>query len=375
MRVLFAGGGTAGHINPALAIAGYLREKQPDAEILFIGNRGGMEEKLVPKAGFAMKTIVISGFQRKMTPKAIAHNVKTLTRVVTSSHQARRIIRDFAPDLCVGTGGYVSGPVVRTAMKLGIPAVIHEQNAYPGVTNKMLSADAARVMMAVSDAEKYMKPGARCVLTGNPIRPEILREERAAARKKLGVDDRPLILSFGGSLGARKVNEAVADLMTHTIPGGKFQHIHGYGQYSRWMPDLLREKGIDPDKTPQLDLREYIHDMPVCLAAADLVISRAGAMTLSEIQATGTGSILIPSPNVAENHQFHNAMALVNRGAAEIVEEKDLTGDVLWEKVQKIFAAPGGAAALGENAAKMAIRDANERIYRVMMEVLQEKRA
>ena len=375
MRVLFAGGGTAGHINPALAIAGYLREKQPDAEILFIGNRGGMEEKLVPKAGFAMKTIVISGFQRKMTPKAIAHNVKTLTRVVTSSHQARRIIRDFAPDLCVGTGGYVSGPVVRTAMKLGIPAVIHEQNAYPGVTNKMLSADAARVMMAVSDAEKYMKPGARCVLTGNPIRPEILREERAAARKKLGVDDRPLILSFGGSLGARKVNEAVADLMTHTIPGGNFQHIHGYGQYSRWMPDLLREKGIDPDKTPQLDLREYIHDMPVCLAAADLVISRAGAMTLSEIQATGKGSILIPSPNVAENHQFHNAMALVNRGAAEIVEEKDLTGDVLWEKVQKIFAAPGGAAALGENAAKMAIRDANERIYRVMMEVLQEKRA
>ena len=375
MRVLFAGGGTAGHINPALAIAGYLREKQPDAEILFIGNRGGMEEKMVPKAGFAMKTIVISGFQRKMTPKAIAHNVKTLTRVVTSSHQARRIIREFAPDLCVGTGGYVSGPVVRTAMKLGIPAVIHEQNAYPGVTNKMLSADAARVMMAVSDAEKYMKPGARCVLTGNPIRPEILREERAAARKKLGVDDRPLILSFGGSLGARKVNEAVADLMTHTIPGGKFQHIHGYGQYSRWMPDLLREKGIDPDKTPQLDLREYIHDMPVCLAAADLVISRAGAMTLSEIQATGKGSILIPSPNVAENHQFHNAMALVNRGAAEIVEEKDLTGDVLWEKVQKIFAAPGGAAALGENAAKMAIRDANERIYRVMMEVLQEKRA
>ena len=375
MRVLFAGGGTAGHINPALAIAGYLREKQPDAEILFIGNRGGMEEKLVPKAGFAMKTIVISGFQRKMTPKAIAHNVKTLTRVVTSSHQARRIIRDFAPDLCVGTGGYVSGPVVRTAMKLGIPAVIHEQNAYPGVTNKMLSADAARVMMAVSDAEKYMKPGARCVLTGNPIRPEILREERAAARKKLGVDDRPLILSFGGSLGARKVNEAVADLMTHTIPGGKFQHIHGYGQYSRWMPDLLREKGIDPDKTPQLDLREYIHDMPVCLAAADLVISRAGAMTLSEIQATGKGSILIPSPTGAENHQFHTAMALVNRGAAEIVEEKDLTGDVLWEKVQKIFAAPGGAAALGENAAKMAIRDANERIYRVMMEVLQEKRA
>ena len=375
MRILFTGGGTGGHINPALAIAGTVRAKEPDAAILYVGNKGGMEERLVPAAGFDFATITISGFQRKLNFTNLKRNAKTVVRMFTASAEAKKILREFKPDICVGTGGYVSGPVVRTAMKLGIPAVIHEQNAYPGVTNKMLSADAARVMMAVSDAEKYMKPGARCVLTGNPIRPEILREERAAARKKLGVDDRPLILSFGGSLGARKVNEAVADLMTHTIPGGKFQHIHGYGQYSRWMPDLLREKGIDPDKTPQLDLREYIHDMPVCLAAADLVISRAGAMTLSEIQATGKGSILIPSPNVAENHQFHNAMALVNRGAAEIVEEKDLTGDVLWEKVQKIFAAPGGAAALGENAAKMAIRDANERIYRVMMEVLQEKRA
>lgn len=375
MKVLFAGGGTAGHINPALAIAGYLREKQPDAEILFIGNRGGMEEKLVPKAGFDMKTIVISGFQRKMTPKAMVHNVKTVMRVLSSSHQAKAIIKAFQPDLCVGTGGYVSGPVIRTAMKMGIPAVIHEQNAYPGVTNKMLSGDAARVMLAVSDAQRHLKPNARCVLTGNPIRPDILRQERESARRRLGVDDRPLILSFGGSLGARKVNEAVADLLTHTIPTGQFQHIHGYGQYSRWMPDLLREKGIDPDKTPQLDLREYIHDMPVCLAAADLVISRAGAMTLSEIQATGKASILIPSPNVAENHQYHNAMALVNRGAAEIVEEKDLTGDVLWEKVQKIFAQPGGAAQLGEKAASMAIRNANERIYDVMMEVVAEKKA
>lgn len=375
MKVLFAGGGTAGHINPALAIAGYLREKQPDAEILFIGNRGGMEEKLVPKAGFEMKTIVISGFQRKMTPKAMVHNVKTVMRVLSSSHQAKAIIKAFQPDLCVGTGGYVSGPVIRTAMKMGIPAVIHEQNAYPGVTNKMLSGDAARVMLAVSDAQKHLKPNARCVLTGNPIRPDILRQEWESARRRLGVDDRPLILSFGGSLGARKVNEAVADLLTHTIPTGQFQHIHGYGQYSRWMPDLLREKGIDPDKTPQLDLREYIHDMPVCLAAADLVISRAGAMTLSEIQATGKASILIPSPNVAENHQYHNAMALVNRGAADIVEEKDLTGDVLWEKVQKIFAQPGGAAQLGEKAAAMAIRNANERIYDVMMEVVAEKKA
>ena len=370
VRVLFAGGGTAGHITPALAIAGYLREKQPDAEILFIGNRGGMEEKLVPKAGFAMKTIVISGFQRKMTPKAIAHNVKTLTRVVTSSHQARRIIRDFAPDLCVGTGGYVSGPVVRTAMKLGIPAVIHEQNAYPGVTNKMLSADAARVMMAVSDAEKYMKPGARCVLTGNPIRPEILREERAAARKKLGVDDRPLILSFGGSLGARRVNEVVADLCAWEQHEHKpVLHLHATGQYGvQLFEQLQKQKDFAPGDS--LVVKEYINNMPELLAAADLVISRAGALTLAELEAVGRAAVLIPSPNVAENHQYYNAMELQKAGAAVVIEEKDLTGEKLVQTVSAMLAQPGKLAEMGKNARSLSVDDSLDRITAALLKLV-----
>jgi UDP-N-acetylglucosamine--N-acetylmuramyl-(pentapeptide) pyrophosphoryl-undecaprenol N-acetylglucosamine transferase len=370
MKVLFAGGGTAGHINPALAIAGYLREKEPDAQILYIGAKGGMEERLVPAAGFAFKSITISGFQRKLTWKNVKKNVKTVVHVFTSSREARKIIREFQPDLCVGTGGYVAGPVIREAIKMGIPSVIHEQNAFPGVTNKMLSKRADKTMLAVADAQKYLDPEAKCALTGNPIRPAVMRAERMAARKALGLDERPLILSFGGSLGARKINEAVADLLVKSAETDKYQHIHGYGQWGGWFPDLLKEKGLNLSQHPNIDIREYINNMPECLAAADLVICRAGAISLSELQVQGKASILIPSPNVAENHQYHNAMAMVGRNAAAILEEKDLSGEALCKKVSELFAHAATIAELGGNAKKMAISDANERIYKIMKEVL-----
>lgn len=374
MKVLFAGGGTAGHINPALAVAGYLREQEPDAQILYIGAKGGMEERLVPAAGFDFKGITVAGFQRKLNWKNVKRNAAAAVHVFTASYEARRILREFQPDLCVGTGGYVSGPVIREAVKLGIPSLIHEQNAFPGVTNKMLSKRADRTMLAVADAQKYLADGARCVLTGNPVRQEVLRADRAAARKKLGLDERPLILSFGGSLGARTINEAAADLIAASAKSGRFQHIHGYGQWGKWFPDLLMQKGVDLKRHPEIDVREYISDMPDCLVAADLVICRAGAITLSELQAQGKTSILIPSPNVAENHQYHNAMALVNRGAAAIIEEKDLTGETLCRKVDELFSSPDRIRTLGENAKKMAIVDANARIYKIMKEVLAERR-
>jgi UDP-N-acetylglucosamine--N-acetylmuramyl-(pentapeptide) pyrophosphoryl-undecaprenol N-acetylglucosamine transferase len=374
MKVLFAGGGTAGHINPALAVAGYLKEKEPDADILYVGAKGGMEERLVPKAGFAFRGIAVSGFQRGLSLKNAGRNLKTLVRVFTSSLEARRIIRSFQPDICIGTGGYVAGPVVREAIKLGVPSLIHEQNAYPGVTNRMLSRRADRTMLAVADAQKYLDPAARCSLTGNPVRQEVLRADREEARRKLGLDGRPLILSFGGSLGARKINEAAADLLVRSAKSGRFQHIHGYGQWGKWFPGLLKEKGLDPDGQAGIDVREYIDDMPDCLAAADLVICRAGAITLSELQAKGKASILIPSPNVAENHQYHNAMALVDRQAAVLIEEKDLTGEALCKKVEELFADPDAVRRLSENAAKMAIPDACARIYRIMKEVLADAR-
>jgi len=370
MKVLLAGGGTAGHINPALAIAGYIKNKRNDAEFLFIGNRGGMEQRLVPQAGFDIKSITISGFKRSFSPKSMLENVKTVSRTFTSSREAKKIIAEFKPDICIGTGGYVSGPVIRTAAKMGIPCIIHEQNAYPGITNKMLAKSVKKVMLAVPDAKKYFDKNVDFVITGNPVRQEILTAKKEESRKELGLDNRPVVLSFGGSLGARKINEAVADLVARSGIDGRYQHIHAYGSYGDWFPQLVEEKGTDIADCSNLDIRQYIDNMPTCMAAADLVICRAGAITLSEIQAMGKPAILIPSPNVAENHQYHNAMALVNAGAADIIEEKDLTGAALMRKTDKMLLNPEKLEKYSENSRKMAITDANERIYSVVKKVL-----
>lgn len=370
MKILFAGGGTAGHINPALAIAGYVRSKNPDAEILFVGNKGGMEETLVPKAGFDFAPITISGFKRQLSPKAMVENAKTVKRIITSSHQSKKIIEDFKPDLCVGTGGYVSGPVLRKAAKMGVPIIIHEQNAFPGVTTKMLSKLAKRVMLAIEDAKEYLDKDCKFVVTGNPVRTDILKVNKADARKELNLDERPVVLSFGGSLGARKINESVADVIARSGKDGRYQHIHAYGRYGKWFPDLVKEKGTDISECKNLDIREYIDNMPTCMAAADVVVCRAGAITLSEIQAMGKPAVLIPSPNVAENHQYHNAMALVNAKAAEIIEEKDLTDTIITEKIDSLVLNPEKLKEYSENSRKMAITDANERIYAVIKSLL-----
>lgn len=364
MKVLFTGGGTAGHINPALAVAGYLKKKEPDTEILYVGNRGGMEERLVQRAGYDMAFITISGFQRKLTPQNIKRNFQTVGRIFAAAAETKKIIKGFAPDVCVGTGGYVSGPVIWEAARMGVPCVIHESNAYPGVTTKMLAKSVKTVMLAVPDAKKYFDSGVNCVVTGNPVRGEVLAAERESSRKALGLDARPLVLSFGGSLGASALNRAAAYMLAESAKKGDYQHIHGYGAHDPAFLEEVKEFGLNIDESPQIRLLEYIDNMPQCLSAADLVIGRAGAMTLTEIEAKAKASILVPSPNVAENHQFHNAMALVSRGAAEIIEEKDLTGEGLWKKVEKILSDPARLRSLGENAGKMEILDASERIYR-----------
>lgn len=374
MRVLLAGGGTAGHINPAIAIAQSIKAHEPAAQILFVGNEGGLEQRLVPDAGFDIKSISIRGFQRSLSPKAIAKNIGTAFKAVSASSSAKKIIKEFAPDICVGTGGYVSGPVIRAAQKLRIPTVIHEQNAYPGVTTKMLSKNAKRVMLAMDAARSRMDSTCNFVLTGNPVRPQILTADKAQARKALGLDERPVVLSFGGSLGARKINEGVAGIIARSGKDKKYQHIHAFGQYGKWFPDLLREKGTDPDKCTNLDIREYINNMDLCLAAADVVVCRCGAITLSEIQIMGKPSVLIPSPNVAENHQFHNAMALVERSAASVIEEKDMTEEKLTEEIDRLLSDKELLRKYSENAKKMAIDDANERIYKVIKEVLKENK-
>ncbi|HZJ78717.1 MAG TPA: undecaprenyldiphospho-muramoylpentapeptide beta-N-acetylglucosaminyltransferase [Clostridia bacterium] len=364
-RIMFAAGGTGGHINPALAVAGLIRERYPMAEILFVGTKIKMEAKLVPDAGFEFKTIDISGFQRSISLKNIKRNIGTLTKLFKSSGQAKKIITDFKPDVVIGFGGYVSGPVLRMAAKLDIKTAIHEQNAYPGITNKALSKKVDIVMLTVKAAEKHFVSD-NCVLTGLPIRGELVKADRDISRAELGIDDRPMILSMGGSLGSRAVNEVVAELISAKHNEKKHHFYHAMGQYGLWLPSLLLEKGVDIENEKEIVVREYINDMHRCLSAADLVICRAGASSLSEIQALGKPSILIPSPNVAENHQYHNAMALVNNNAAVIIEEKDLSAKRLIEEFDRLMNNPHKLKIIGENAKKMAIFDAGERILGVV---------
>ena len=370
MHILFAGGGTAGHINPALAVAGYIRERHPDATISFIGTAEKLESRLVPEAGYDFYTIDVAGFQRKLNFQNVKRNLSALRKVFVSSSQAKHLLRSLQPDVVMGTGGYVSGPVLREAAKMGFKTVIHEQNAFPGVTTKMLAPKVDKVMLAMPEAKQYLKLKAEPIVTGNPVREAVIHADRKTARKALGLDDRPFILSFGGSLGARPINESVAALMAWHWKEGKYYHYHAAGKAGfDTMKALLKEKGVKLDKAPAIRMTEYINDMDLCMAAADLCICRAGAITLSELQVQGKASILIPSPYVAENHQYHNAMTLKNKGAAQVIEEKDLTGERLVEEVSRLLHDPSALSAMGDNAKKSAVLDVNERIYSVIMEL------
>ena len=366
MHILFAGGGTAGHINPALAVAGYIKERHPDAKISYIGTAEKLEAKLVPEKGYDFYTIDVAGFQRKITPENIIKNISAVKKAVTSSFDSKRYLQELKPDIVVGTGGYVSGPVLKQAQKMGIKTAIHEQNAFPGVTTKMLATGADAVMLAMPEAKKYLKLKKEPIITGNPIRGELLTVTREEARNKLGLDNRPLILSFGGSLGAMRVNEAITELIKWHNGTDKYYHIHATGKVGfKDMNEALKDVTLSDDIT----IREYINDMDICMAAADLVICRAGAITLGELQACGKPSILIPSPYVAENHQFHNAMTLKKAGAAELIEEKDLSGESLIEKVTYLIDNKPRLEAMSKAATKSAIIDANERIYNTLMKL------
>ncbi len=361
MKIIFAAGGTGGHINPALAAAGEIRERYPDADILFVGTKDKMEAKLVPQAGFAFEGIAMSGFQRKLSVENIIKNIKTIRRVLFSGFAVKRIIKKFGPDVVVGFGGYVSGPVVRKAAKMGIKTAIHEQNAFPGVTNKLLAKSVDAVMVAVPKAKEYLECKNEPIVTGLPVRNEILRADKDFARAEMGIkDNETVIFSFGGSLGAKTINTAMVDIIAEYANEKNIRFIHGYGQYGKWVPDALKEKGIDAQNNSNIDVREYIYDMDKCLAAADIVVCRSGASTLSELQAVGKASILIPSPNVSENHQYHNAMTLVDASAAYVIEEKDLTNEKLSSALRKLLENPVLRKEMEENAKKLAVADSQK---------------
>lgn len=364
MRVILSGGGTAGHINPAIAIAQKIKKEEPDAAILFVGTPNGMEAELVKKAGFDFASVEVQGIRRRLSFQNILRNVKALYCAAAAGPRTKKIITAFQPDLVIGTGGYVSGPVVRKAAQMGIPTAIHEQNAFPGVTNKLLAKQADIVFVAVEKAKELLPGGKHYAVVGNPIRESIVFKQKAEARAELGMDDRLCIVSFGGSLGAVKLSEIVADIMEWHNKRGDVNHIHAMGKLGKEIfPKLLAERGVDPEQNPRLDIRDYIDNMDVCLAAADLVVCRAGAITLSELEATGKPSILIPSPNVTENHQYHNAMVLAERGAAIVIEEKNYDKEQLFAVLEDFYNHPEKLKEYSRHASELAILDTADRIY------------
>ncbi|MBQ9899394.1 MAG: undecaprenyldiphospho-muramoylpentapeptide beta-N-acetylglucosaminyltransferase [Ruminococcus sp.] len=376
MRVLIACGGTGGHINPGIAIADMIRKKYPDAEFLFAGTPKGMESKLVPAAGYRIEHIKVAGFQRKLSLENIGRNAKAAAYLVTSGKRAKEIIIGFKPDIAIGTGGYAAGPVIRKAAKMGIPTAIHEQNAYPGVTNRLLSKEVDEVMLTFIEALKFMdKDKFEYSVTGLPVRGSINSVSREEARARLGFNDDFTILSFGGSLGAGCINETMTEAIKwHVGKGLKINHIHGYGGMGRdSFPQAMKSAGI-PLKNDRLRITEYINDMDVCLAAADLVICRSGASTLAELEAAGKASILIPSPIVAGNHQYHNAMVLGNAGAAVVIEQKDASSERIISEIEKLYGDPDRVRAMSEAAGKLYLTDTNERILAVVDKLLAKGR-
>lgn len=375
LRVLLAGGGTAGHVNPALAIAEIIREHYPDSEFCFAGNPEKLEAKLVPEAGYRFEPIKVEGFQRKLNFQNIKRNVKAVWYLSRTGSRAKQIISEFKPDLVIGTGGYVSGPVVRKAAQMGVKTAIHEANAFAGVTTKLLSKNVDRIMLTVEDT-KNLDPSVKdkSVVTGLPVRKAFKRISKSDARRRLGfADNEIVILSAGGSLGSRVLNENIARLLKwYQVNGVKVNHIHSYGTYKGYSDyiEKLEADGVKVRDNPRLIVRDYI-DMPLCMAASDLVITRCGASTLTELESVGRGAILIPSPMVAENHQYYNGMVLQKAGAGFVYEEKDLTETTIIDKVEELTASPEKLEKLSENAAALFISDTSERIYNTLKPLIE----
>ncbi len=374
MRVLITGGGTGGHVNPALAIANTIKQNDPDAVIAYVGTKRGIENKLVPKAGYPMYYVDVKGIKRSLSPS----NIKAAYLALTSPIKAKKIIREFKPDIVVGTGGYVSWPVVKAASQMGIPTALHESNAIAGVAVKMLQKSVDRIYLNFEKTgESLSCDRAKLMKVGNPILGGFSSMTREEARAKLGIPDKYkyVILSYAGSMGAEKVNDAVLCLMREfTAKHPEVYHIHATGSIELELcTSQFKEMGLD--KCENIELCEYIYDMPVRMAAADITINRAGAMTISELAATGKCSIFIPSPNVAENHQYKNAKVLSDAGVAALFEEKDLVDGAkpLIEEVEKLLSDEGDElrAERSEKIRQFAVSDANKLIYNDLVKLAQ----
>lgn len=375
MNVIFTCGGTGGHINPALAVAKLLRERRPDDHVLFVGADDGMERDLVPREGFRLETLAVSNFQRKITPKAIAHNLHAVRTLRKAFHRADELIRQFQPDVIVGTGGYASYPMLRQGAKREVPTAVHESNAIPGLTTRMAAKTASRILVNFDESRSQYPDPDRVVAVGMPVRQEFLYTTRAEAREKLGLDDRPLVVSYWGSLGAREMNKKIAEFFVReTGEGDPWQHTHATGSFGwRWMPDFVASAGVTLAEHPSISMREYLYDMPLWMNAADVLICRAGASTISEIAMSGTPCILVPSPNVAANHQEKNARVLERRGAAMVIRESECDGGRLYEAVKELLRDGPRRDAMRTALRELAVVDSAERILNEILNLAQRK--
>ena len=371
MNLIFTCGGTAGHINPAIAVANMMKERHPDCNILFIGAVGHMEEKLVPQAGFELKCLPGSGLSRKLNVAGIKKNLYAVKCVLDAVKSCKKIYKDFKPDAVIGTGGYASFPALFAAQSMGIPTCVHEANAVPGVTTKLAASKANRVLVAFEESVQYYKHPEKVEVVGMPVRREFLYTTKEEARKELGLEG-PVVVSAFGSLGAKVMNETMADMMPmEQADGFPFHHIHATGSFGKeWMPKRVKDNGVDWENCPRLDIREYIYNMPTVLAAADLIIGRAGSATCNEIAASGTPCILIPSPNVTNNHQEKNARVLENGGGAIVVLEKDCTSDKIYGLVKELLADEARRAEMSRCLHTMVRLDSTERICDIVEDLI-----
>ena len=372
MRVLMTGGGTGGHVNPALAIAEIIKTNQPDSEIAFVGTKRGIENRLVPKAGYKLYHINIQGIRRSLSPA----NLKTAYLVLTSPLHAKKIIKEFKPDIVIGTGGYVCWPLLKAASLMGVPTIVHESNAIAGVAVKQLKNKVDVIMTNFESTADNLKAKAKVMRVGNPISADFGRIDKAEARRALGIPESvgTVILSCGGSLGARKVNEAALTVMRDIVSvRSDVMHFHASGRNdAEFARQTLVDHGLEGREN--IVMSEYIYNMPTVMAAADIVICRAGAMTLSELAAVGKAAVIIPSPNVTDNHQYKNAKVLADADAAVLIEEKELTDGRLTAEVERLVRDADARAKMENNISAFASKNVGRTIYGEICRLVKEKK-
>lgn len=370
MKAIIAAAGTAGHINPGLAIANKIKQEEKDSEIIFIGTTRGLENDLVPRAGYELKTIDAYGLSKKIS----INNFKKLYKTYKGLGEANKIIKEFKPDIVIGTGGYICGAVVMAAHKNKVPVVLHESNAFPGKAVKMLAKKANTILVSFEDAKSRIKNAKKIVYTGTPVKIKKRNyeiNEKTKIIKSVGLTEtKPIILIFGGSQGAQKINEAIIRIIAEKL-NKKYQIIWATGskQY-----DIIKEKlelkNININNIDNMKIVPYIYNMEEIMNISDIIIARSGAMTISEISNLGKPSILVPLPNVSQDHQLYNAKVLENVGAAKIILNEDLDENNLNNSIEEIILNKSKMQEMGKNALKIASYDVEEKIYKEIKELV-----